>query len=116
VIEACDGLEALARWQDGAPDLAVMDMQMPRMDGVSAIRELRRREAGQGSPARLPVIVLTANSQDEERALCLQAGADAVLGKPAGRAALVATAARCLATAANPAPNLLPDRRAAGGL
>jgi two-component system, sensor histidine kinase len=95
VHEAQNGVEALALWQARRPDLAVMDMQMPQMDGVTAIRELRRRETAEGS-ARTPVIVLTANAFDDERRSCLEAGADDVLSKPAARPALVAAVKRCL--------------------
>jgi signal transduction histidine kinase/ActR/RegA family two-component response regulator len=78
VENGCEALEALA----AAPfDLVLMDMQMPVMDGLTAVREMRRLEALHGRP-RLPVIMLTANAMPEHIAEALAAGADLHLGKP----------------------------------
>lgn len=59
-------------------DLVLMDIQMPVLDGLSAIREIRRRPALR----ELPVIAMTAHVLDEERRECLAAGANDHLGKP----------------------------------
>ncbi|MEO8605763.1 MAG: response regulator, partial [bacterium] len=70
-------------------DVVLMDVQMPEMDGLSATRELRRREAAQGA-ARLPVIAMTAHAMREDEAMCLAAGMDAYVTKPIDPAALFA--------------------------
>ena len=74
--EAIDALAA-----DPAFDLVLMDMQMPVMDGLTAVREIRRLEARHAS-RRLPIIVLTANAMPEHIAGADVAGADLHLGKP----------------------------------
>jgi DNA-binding NarL/FixJ family response regulator len=68
VGEAADGLEALEQAQALEPDVILMDLVMPRLDGVEAMRSLRE----QGSPAR--VIVLTSFLEDERLMPALQAG------------------------------------------
>jgi len=81
VDEAHDGVQALDALARQRYDLVLMDCMMPVMDGYEACRRLRAREAAQGL-ARTPVIALTANAIDGERARCLAAGADAYLTKP----------------------------------
>jgi CheY-like chemotaxis protein len=56
-------------------------MQMPRLDGLSATRELRRIEREAGAP-RTPIAMLTANAMDEHRRAALEAGADHHIAKP----------------------------------
>jgi DNA-binding NarL/FixJ family response regulator len=75
VGEAADGLEALEQAQALEPDVILMDLVMPRLDGVEAMRSLRE----QGSPAR--VIVLTSFLEDERLMPALQAGAAGYLLK-----------------------------------
>lgn len=74
------GLECLAaepdRW-----DVVLMDCEMPVLDGLSAVRELRARERTEGRQP-LPVIALTAHVMPDYRARCLEAGMNAFLGKP----------------------------------
>jgi two-component system chemotaxis response regulator CheY len=55
VVEACDGLDALAKLAEIAPDVVLTDLDMPNLDGLSLIRRLRE----QPSCAHLPVVVLT---------------------------------------------------------
>jgi len=74
-----DALDAIAAGP--AYDLVLMDMQMPVMDGLTAVREIRRRELAAGAD-RLPIVMLTANAMSEHVTDALAAGADLHLGKP----------------------------------
>lgn len=73
---AVDGLDALARTESYAPDLIVLDIQMPRMDGLTAARRLR--SAG----TTTPILMLTARDTVGDRVTGLDAGADDYLVKP----------------------------------
>ncbi len=82
LVSAENGREALDALAAGpAFDLVLMDMQMPVMDGLTAVREIRRLEAADGA-ARLPIVMLTANAMPEHIADAEAAGADLHLGKP----------------------------------
>jgi len=83
VERASNGQEAMRRAlrEVGRPDLVLMDVLMPTMDGVAATREIRAREHALGL-ARVPVIAMTATASDEDRSLCLAAGMDDFLPKP----------------------------------
>lgn len=74
---AADGEEALQRIGERVPDVVVSDVNMPRRDGLSLARELRRRT----SSARLPIVLLTSQDDDATRAAGAAAGADAYLVK-----------------------------------
>ncbi|HYE47312.1 MAG TPA: ATP-binding protein [Caulobacter sp.] len=82
-----NGQEALDAVAANPFDLILMDMQMPVMDGLTAIRALREREAGK---TRLPIVMLTANALPEHVAASLAAGADRHLDKPITAASLFA--------------------------
>lgn len=73
---AADGQQALEMLAEIEPDMAVVDVVMPRMDGLSLCRLLRRRGD------RLPILVLTARQQIGDRVAGLDAGADDYLAKP----------------------------------
>ncbi|WP_240139286.1 response regulator transcription factor [Streptomyces sp. MUM 178J] len=73
---AADGVDALARAESYAPDLVVLDIQMPRMDGLTAARRLR------SSGSRVPILMLTARDTVGDRVTGLDAGADDYLVKP----------------------------------
>jgi len=75
-IECADGLEAVKRWMAEKPDLIVLDVEMPRLDGWKTLQELRR----QGY--RCPVVMLTNLNEVPDRVRGLEAGADDYLGKP----------------------------------
>jgi PAS domain S-box-containing protein len=80
-----NGEQAVRACRAGAFDLVLMDMQMPVMDGLTAVREIRRLEAG---ARRTPIIMLTANALPEHIAASHAAGADLHLEKPVVAASL----------------------------
>ncbi|MFF5976664.1 response regulator transcription factor [Streptomyces sp. NPDC012769] len=74
--DAVDGLDALAAMESYAPDLVVLDVQMPRMDGLTAARRIR------ASGSTVPILMLTARDTVGDRVTGLDAGADDYLVKP----------------------------------
>ena len=76
-----DGAQAVAAWEGASWDLILMDVQMPVMDGVSAVREIRARERASGRP-RTPVIALTANAMVHQVTDLKAAGMDDHVSKP----------------------------------
>jgi DNA-binding response OmpR family regulator len=84
VITAPDGEQGVALVRDAKPDLIIMDVMMPRKDGLQACREIRT--AGVSTP----IILLTARSSEVDRVLGLDLGADDYLGKPFGMLELLA--------------------------
>jgi signal transduction histidine kinase/ActR/RegA family two-component response regulator len=81
VTSAENGAEAVEAVGQGRFDLILMDIQMPVMDGLTAIRRIRALEVSRGLP-RTPVVVLSANSMPEQLEASAAAGADEHLGKP----------------------------------
>ncbi|HEY2707846.1 MAG TPA: response regulator [Caulobacteraceae bacterium] len=81
VVCAEDGQQAVAEFERGGLHLILMDMQMPVMDGLTAIRTIRRLEQTRGGP-RLPILMLSANAMPEHVAASLAAGADGHVAKP----------------------------------
>ncbi|HEY1130237.1 MAG TPA: ATP-binding protein, partial [Roseateles sp.] len=84
---AHDGLEALAALQHTDYDLVLMDMQMPRLDGLQATQQLRKNPHW----TALPVLALTANASPADHEACLAAGMDGHIGKPFDADTLSAT-------------------------
>lgn len=78
IEEATDGEEAVEVFFRVNPDLVLMDVQMPKMSGYEATKQIRSRESG----VRTPVLALTAGIVKGERERCLEAGMDAYLSKP----------------------------------
>ena len=100
LVSAEDGRVALGALAAGpAFDLVLMDMQMPVMDGLTAVREIRRLEAVHAAP-RLPIIMLTANAMPEHVSDAHAAGADLHLGKPFTAQALFDAIAEAVAGSA----------------
>jgi CheY-like chemotaxis protein len=85
---AANGLEAVESWNDGQFDLILMDVQMPKMDGFDATRQIRAREQRPPMRRRTPIIGLTAHAMAEDRVSCLEAGMDDYLAKPVNMLAL----------------------------
>lgn len=75
LLTASSGLEALRAWKENRPDLVVLDVMMPGMDGFSVLKEIRRT-------SRVPVLMLTARGEAEDRIEGLEIGADDYLPKP----------------------------------
>ena len=85
-----DGLEALETVFKKKYDAVLMDLQMPRMDGLTASREIRRMEE-KNSAGRIPIIAMTANALKGDREKCLEAGMDDYISKPIHRLELFRT-------------------------
>ena len=75
---ALDGVEALEKVKEEKPDLIILDLRMPRMDGIETCRRLRDSQEFRD----VPIIVVTAEGEDEELAQAREAGADDCLTKP----------------------------------
>jgi DNA-binding response OmpR family regulator len=78
VVSAGDGEQALERARTRAPDLALLDVMMPKLDGYEVTARLRQEEASR----HLPVILLTARVQESDIARGVEAGADDYVKKP----------------------------------
>lgn len=78
VFEAANGVEALASVRSLVPDVIVMDVTMPLMNGLEATRQLK----GDPRTAAIPILVLTAHARSADREEAFAAGADAYLAKP----------------------------------
>jgi two-component system, OmpR family, KDP operon response regulator KdpE len=83
VLEASNGLEAIALWERDAPHLLILDIMMPRMDGLEVCRRVREHSA-------VPIIVLTALDAESDKVAALDLGADDYLTKPFGVEELLA--------------------------
>ena len=101
-----DGATALKALTDNPPDLAVLDIKMPRMDGMELLRRLREK-------SELPVIFLTSKDTEIDEALGLAMGADDYIGKPFSQRLLIERIRAVLRRAANRAVE--DDASAAGG-
>jgi two-component system, sensor histidine kinase len=84
-----NGLEAVEAFGEGAFDLVLMDMQMPVMDGLAAVHDIRMHEIRVRAP-RTPIVMLTANASEDHRRLGVEAGADHHVTKPITPESLVA--------------------------
>lgn len=81
VRAAADGEEALVLWELRRPDLVLLDLGLPGIDGLGVLRRLRR-------DATTPVVILSARGQERDKVEALDAGADDYLAKPFGMAEL----------------------------
>jgi DNA-binding response OmpR family regulator len=78
VVSAMDGVEALEKAKKEMPDLIILDLMLPKMDGYKVCGLLKR----DARYARIPIVLFTARAQEEDRKLGSEAGADAYLTKP----------------------------------
>lgn len=97
VVEASDGLEALDQLRKHLPDLVIMDVMMPKIDGFETLRLLREIST-------VPVILLTVRSDEEDRIHGLELGADDYVTKPFSPRELVSRANAVLRRADWPSP------------
>jgi DNA-binding response OmpR family regulator len=97
VITAYDGTEALAAFRREAPDLMVLDLMLPEVDGLDVARAVRRASA-------VPIIMLTARVDEADRLIGLELGADDYVTKPFSPREVVARVRAVLRRAAGPEP------------
>jgi CheY-like chemotaxis protein len=105
VVSVENGLEAVRAVEREAFDLVLMDLQMPVMDGLTAIRRIRAWEVA-GRRPRLPIIVLSANVMNEHRQASAAAGADEHIGKPVSVEQLVTAVMGAVGGESDPAANV----------
>jgi CheY-like chemotaxis protein len=97
VTEACDGQEAVDMLDQARPDLLLLDLGMPKLDGFGVVRHIR------ASPglANLPVLAVTAYAMRGDREEVLKAGFDGYLSKPIDATALASEMERLLRTSSS---------------
>ncbi len=78
VSVACDGMEAIQSVISSKPDLAILDVMMPDMDGYELCKKLREPPIN----ATMPIVMLTAMNSDMEKSLAVEAGANDIWSKP----------------------------------
>lgn len=76
------GPDAIREIKDKLYDLILMDIMLPEMDGFETTAEIRKYEAEAGIEKQIPIIALTANTLDNDREKCIQAGMNEYLAKP----------------------------------
>jgi signal transduction histidine kinase/CheY-like chemotaxis protein len=94
LIKAENGIKAVNAFQKEKPDLIIMDIQMPEMDGYEATREIRKLEIG--TNIKIPIIALTAGIVKEEIDECFRAGMDDYASKPIQKPILISIIRRLL--------------------
>lgn len=76
VVVGVNGLEGLKWWKEFLPDLVIVDLMMPEIDGVGVITEIRKTDA------KIPILVISAKDQVKEKIRCLSLGVDDYISKP----------------------------------
>ena len=100
VLEAEDGMQALALARENPPDMAILDIMMPHMNGFELTRALRKY-------SDVPILILSAKSQDNDKILRLNLGADDYIAKPFNPVEIVARVKAQLRRAARTGGNVL---------
>jgi CheY-like chemotaxis protein len=98
VVEAEDGQAALEKIAEEGPDLVLLDIQMPKLDGLGVVRQLRQNPRF----TSLPVVAVTSYAMRGDREKALDAGFDAYLTKPIDASRIRETVERLLCLAENP--------------
>ena len=93
-IEAVDGKQGVEKAKSAKPNLILMDIMMPKMDGYSACREIKADQ----STKNIPVVMLTAVGYDLNKKMAKQMGADGYVTKPFSRQQLIDAISPLLAT------------------
>lgn len=84
IVEACDGLDAIQKYQDHIPDFILLDIMMPKKNGYDVCKEIRKMDT------KIPILFLSAKSEEIDRVVGLELGADDYLMKPFGLQELIA--------------------------
>ena len=97
VIEAADGAEAILKVQSEKPDIIILDIMMPVLDGLEVCKQVRKM-------SDIPIIMLTAKDDDDDRILGLEIGADDYITKPFNNREVIARVKAVLrsSSASNP--------------
>ena len=106
VDAAADGLEAMRRFQAARPDLVLLDLMLPGLDGLEVCRQMR-------ALSNVPIIMLTAKTDEIDTIIGLSVGADDYIAKPFSPREVVARVKAVLRRAVNPANRLRWQRPAA---
>jgi CheY-like chemotaxis protein len=92
VAVACDGIDGVEQARSWGPDLILMDLRMPRMDGFEAIKELRK----DATTADMPIIAISAWASAKHKERAIEAGANEHFTKPVDLSRLLETIGRLL--------------------
>lgn len=95
VITAHDGTDALERWQEDSPDLILLDLNLPKLDGLSVCRRIR-------AVSDTPIIILSVRGEEDDVVIGLELGADDYITKPFSPRQLVARAQAVMRRAGAP--------------
>lgn len=95
VVTAKDGIDAMSQLQETYPDIVLLDIEMPRMDGFEVLRAVRRDERLQN----IPIIMITSRTGEKHQQQALELGVNRYLGKPFQEANLLATIEEVIAEA-----------------
>ncbi len=112
LVLATDGEQALDKAKRHAPDLVILDVMLPKLDGIEVCRQLRAEPAFR----RLPILMLTAKSEESDVVLGLGMGADDYLSKPARPRELVARVRSLLRRSSHNDATITQERIAVGNL